>query len=64
VAAAAFAVCHSSRPDGYAAGTMLCSYKVGKGRVVLNTFKILDNVGKHPAADRLLLNLIRSPIGN
>ncbi len=57
-AAAAFAVCHSSRPDGYAAGVMLGSYKVGAGRVVLNTFNILDNVDKHPAADLLLLNLV------
>jgi len=57
-AAAAFAVCHSSRPDGYAAGVMLGTYKVGAGRIVLNTFNILDNVGKHPAADRLLLNLV------
>jgi hypothetical protein len=57
-AAAAFAVCHSSRPDGYAAGVMLGAYKVGAGRIVLNTFNILDNVDKHPAADRLLLNLI------
>ena len=57
-AAAAFAVCHSSRPDGYAAGTMLSAYKVGEGRIVLNTFNILDNVDKHPAADRLLLNLL------
>ena len=57
-AAAAFAVCHSSRPDGYAAGVMLGAYKVGAGRIVLNTFNILDNVDRHPAADRLLLNLI------
>ena len=57
-AAAAFAVCHSSRPDGYAAGVMLGTYKVGAGRIVLNTFNILDNVDRHPAADRLLLNLV------
>jgi hypothetical protein len=57
-AAAAFAVCHSSRPDGYAAGVMLGAYRVGAGRIVLNTFNILDNVDKHPAADLLLLNLV------
>ena len=51
VAAAAFAVCHSSRPDGYAAGTMLGVYRFGAGRIVLNTFNMLDNVDKHPAAD-------------
>jgi hypothetical protein len=59
IAAAAFAVCHSSRPDGYAAGTMLSVCRVGAGRLILNTFNILENLDKHPAADRLLLNLIR-----
>lgn len=58
VAAAAFAVCHSSRPDGFAAGTMLCAYNFGAGRVVLNTFNILENIDRHPAADRMLLNMI------
>lgn len=57
-AAVAFAVCHNSRPDGYAAGTMLGVYRFGAGRIVLNTFDILGNVGKHPAAERLLLNII------
>jgi hypothetical protein len=28
-AAAAFAICHSSRPDGYAAGLMLGAYRFG-----------------------------------
>lgn len=58
VAAAAFAVCHSSRPDGYAAGVMLGTYPLGAGQMILNTFKVLDLVDQHPAADRLLLNLI------
>jgi hypothetical protein len=58
VAAAAFAVCHSSRSDGYAAGVMLGTYNFGAGRILLNTFNLLDQVDKHPAADRLLLNLI------
>ncbi len=58
VAAAAFAICHSSRADGYAAGVMLGAYRFGAGRIVLNTFNVLEQVDKHPAADRLLLNLI------
>lgn len=58
VAAAAFAICHSAPPDGYAAGTMLGAYRFGSGKIVLNTFNVLDNVDKHPAADRLLLNMI------
>jgi hypothetical protein len=59
IAAAAFAVCHSSRPNGYAAGTMLSVHAFRGGKVVLNTFRILENVGRHPAADRLLLNIIK-----
>jgi hypothetical protein len=58
VAAAAFAVCHSSRPDGYAAGLMLASYRLGAGRFWLNTFNVIEQVDQHPPADRLLLNLL------
>jgi hypothetical protein len=58
IAAAAFAVCHSSRPDGYAAGVMLSIQRFGEGRIILNTFNVLDNVDKHPAADALLMNMI------
>ncbi|MBI5819803.1 MAG: hypothetical protein HZA88_12535 [Verrucomicrobia bacterium] len=63
-AAAAFAVCHSKPIDGYAAGTMLGVYRFGAGRIVLNTLNILDNVDKHPAADRLLLNIIKHAARN
>ncbi len=58
VAAAAFAICHSSPPDGYAAGAMLGVHSLGEGKILLNTFNILGNLDKHPAADRLLLNMI------
>ncbi len=56
-AAAAFALCHSSRPDGYAAGVMLGAYRLGAGKFIINTFQLLENIDKHPAADQLLLNL-------
>jgi len=55
-AAAAFAVGYCC-PGGYASGFLIGSYKVGEGRIILNTMRILENVGRHPAADRLLLNL-------
>lgn len=45
-------------PTGYDAGIALGSYRLGKGRLVLNAMTILEQVGRHPAADRLLLNLI------
>lgn len=57
--AAAFALCHQSPPGGYTAGVMVGLYRYGSGRFILNTLHVLENVGVHPAADRLLLNLIR-----
>jgi hypothetical protein len=52
----------------YASGVLLGSYRcsvradsfvpIGTGTFVLNTFPILENLDSHPAADRLLLNLI------
>ncbi len=58
VVAAAFAAGYST-DGGYASGVLLGSYTFGAGRFVINTFSILDNVGQHPVADRLLLNLIQ-----
>jgi len=43
---------------GYWAGSNLLIYTVGKGRVIVSTLRILDNLGRHPAADRLLVNLV------
>jgi hypothetical protein len=52
----------------YASGVLLGSYRcsvrndsftpMGTGMFMVNTFPILENVDTHPAADRLLLNLI------
>jgi hypothetical protein len=44
-------------PGGYDGGVMIGSYNLGAGKFIVNTFRILENLG-HPAADRLLLNLI------
>jgi hypothetical protein len=43
----------------YASGLMLAVYKLDAGRIVVNTLLIRENLGSHPAADRLLLNLLR-----
>jgi hypothetical protein len=43
----------------YASGLMLAVYQLGEGRIILNTLLIRENLGTHPAADRLLLNLLR-----
>ena len=45
-------------PTGYDAGIALGAYRLGKGRLILNALNILEHIGGHPAADRLLLNLI------
>ena len=57
VAAAAFAVGYSQL-GGYASGMPVGVYRLGAGRFVLSTLRILGNLDRHPAADRLLLNLI------
>lgn len=57
VAAAAFAVGYCC-PGGYASGVLVASHPFGAGRFVLSSLRVLDNLGKHPAADRLLLNLV------
>ncbi|MBB6670805.1 glycoside hydrolase family 2 protein [Cohnella nanjingensis] len=43
---------------GYAGGILLGAYRYGAGRIVVNTFRILENLDRHPAADRLLMNMI------
>lgn len=69
VVAVSFAVGHGNiRPGGYASGVLAGSYRcsvrpdsdrlMGTGMFFLNAFPILENVDLHPAADRLLLNLI------
>ena len=43
----------------YSAGLMVAVYKLGAGRFILNTLRLRENLGSHPAADRLLNNLLR-----
>lgn len=61
VAAAAFAVGYSY-PGGYASGLLLATYRLGQGHLRLNTLRILENLGIHPAAGRLLLNCFRMTV--
>jgi hypothetical protein len=57
VFAAAFAAGYST-PGGYASGILLGSYRFGEGRFIVNTFPVLQNLDAHPAADRLLYNMV------
>jgi hypothetical protein len=43
----------------YASGLMLSVYPFGAGRFILNTLLVRENLGHHPAAERLLRNLLR-----
>jgi hypothetical protein len=45
-------------PNGYASGILAASFPEGAGRILISTFRILDHVGSHPAADQLLMNLV------
>jgi hypothetical protein len=42
----------------YSSGLLLAVYKSGRGRFILNTLLIRENLGTHPAAERLLRNLL------
>jgi hypothetical protein len=57
VIAAAFATGYCC-PGGYASGVLLGSYTFGAGRFFINTLCILENIDRHPSADRLLMNII------
>ena len=44
---------------GYQSGLLVGVYKLGAGRLVINTLLIRDHLGKVPQADRLLRNMLR-----
>ena len=44
---------------GYSSGLLVVVYPLGAGEFVLNSLQIRENLGRHPAADRLLLNMLR-----
>ena len=43
----------------YYSGLMIAVHDLGAGRVILNTMRIREELGRHPAAERLLRNLLR-----
>lgn len=43
----------------FRSGLITASYRLGGGTFVINTLRILENLDQNPAADRLLLNLVR-----
>ena len=57
--AAAFATGHHASPTGYACGLLIAAVRAGAGHLILSTPYILENLGVHPAADRLLVSFVR-----
>jgi len=45
--------------SGYFAGLRMAIYERGRGRWVLNTYALRENLGVHPAAERILRNTLR-----
>jgi hypothetical protein len=43
----------------YSSGLFVAVHRLGEGRFILNTLHIQENLGPHPAAERLLRNLLR-----
>ena len=43
----------------YSAGLLVSVHTLGAGRFILNTLQVRENLGRNPAADRLLVNMLR-----
>jgi hypothetical protein len=56
--AGAFAV-GSYQPGGYYSGMHIALYPLGAGKLIINSLLALENLGKHPAADRLTINFLK-----
>jgi len=56
--AASFVTAHHRCPGGYGCGLLAAVYRHGRGKIVLSTLHLLENLEAHPSADRLLVNLI------
>ena len=44
---------------GYNSGLSVAVYRLGEGRLTLNTLRIRENLGKDSVAERLLRNMLR-----
>jgi len=45
--------------QGYSSGLLVAVHALGAGRFVLNTLLLREHLGRHPAAERLLRNMLR-----
>lgn len=44
--------------QGYSSGANMLIYHFGEGKVVVSTLRLLENLGRHPAADQIILNML------
>lgn len=44
--------------EGYWSGANILVLPAGEGKFIVSTLRLLEHLGKHPAADRILLNLL------
>ena len=56
--AAAFASGYYAYPRAYGSSLLIAAYRSGQGRFILSAPYLLENLDRHPAADRMLLNLV------
>ena len=49
--------------SGYWSGANMAIYRLGEGQVIVSTLRLLENLGRHPAADRIVLNLVSFAAG-
>lgn len=45
--------------QAYSSGLLIAVYRLGSGRFILNSMRIRECLGQHPAAERLLRNMLR-----
>ena len=43
----------------YGSSVLVGAYRFNEGRFLINSLLVRENLGKHPAADRLLRNMLR-----
>ena len=58
-ASAEFAAASIDASFNYDSGMLLAVYRLGAGRIVLNTLSVCEQLGQDPVAERLLRNMIR-----
>ena len=44
--------------QGYWSAANLVIYRFGAGKIIISTLRLLENLGRHPAADQIVINLL------